>query len=133
MKISDKIRNWCIDSEVLGEGNFDKLRELADRIDDEMVELPMDADGVPVHVSDTVWGYASGIERVVTGMNLTDKWTLSTDGGYIAKSTEVTHKRPDSFERIADELDVIVESADFADDEKLADLANRIRKLANHD
>ena len=34
---------------------------------------------------------------------------------------------------LADELDVIVESADFADDEQLADLANRIRKLAKTD
>ena len=34
---------------------------------------------------------------------------------------------------LADELDVIVESADFADDEQLADLANRIRKLAKEE
>lgn len=50
MKISDDIRRIAEEYDVL------PLYELADRIDAEMVELPMDADGVPFHVGDTVWG-----------------------------------------------------------------------------
>ena len=44
----------------------------------------------------------------------------------------ITHKRPDSLERIADEMDEMVDAAQSADDgcEKLADLAERIRRLS---
>ena len=52
-----------------------------------------------------------------------------------SKPTDLTHVRPDSLERIADELDEMVDAADSADDrcEKLADLAVRIRKLAERE
>lgn len=130
-KISDELRKWC-DANCWEESG-DYLRELADRIDAEMVELPKDRDGVPIHVGDTL--YNSGKKYVVT--------CISTDycdhsfGFYanynnnIAYNPEAfTHERPDSLERIAEELDVMVESTDFADDAQLADLADRIRKLA---
>lgn len=131
MKISDEIREWCKWCDEHSAAR-DELCKLADRIDDEMVELPRDADGVPTHVGDTVWGYASGIERVVTGMNLTDKLALFTDSMCIGRSTDVTHERPDSFERIADDLEKWLDepSADWDDFKKARVLVDRIRKLA---
>ena len=99
------------------------------------VALPVDADGVPIHVGDTVWGCISGMQMAVRQLRLTDRWTISTDTGFVPKASAVTHVRHDSFERIADELDEMVDAADSADDrcEKLADLADRIRKLAKRE
>lgn len=45
-KISAEIRMWC----NRPAGPYDDLRYLASRIDSEMVELPKDADGVPIHI-----------------------------------------------------------------------------------
>lgn len=126
MKISDELRR------VADEYDVPPLYGLSDRVDNEMVELPKDADGAPIHVGDTVWGCISGMQMAVHELRLTDRWTISTDTGFIPKASAVTHVRHDSFERIADELDEMVDAADSADDrcEKLADLADRIRKLA---
>ena len=139
MKVSDELRDYgrrLVSNASPFNCTFGDIRayqdELADRIDAEMVELPKDADGVPIHVGDTVWGCISGMQMAVRQLGLTDRWTISTDMGFIPKASAVTHVRPDSFERIADELDEMVDAADSADDrcEKLADLAVRIRKLA---
>lgn len=129
--ISDELREFA-DAEVLSAIQISDLKHMAKRIDAEMVELPKDADGVPIHVGDTVWGCISGMQMAVHELRLTDRWTISTDTGFIPKASAVTHVRHDSFERIADELDEMVDAADSADDrcEKLADLADRIRKLA---
>lgn len=63
MKISDELRKWCDGADVDGNA-CDDLRVLADRIDREMMELPKDADGVPIRVGDVL--YSSGNEfRVV--------------------------------------------------------------------
>ena len=99
-RISDEIRNWCEfeDGTECGgfvtKASFDKLCALADRIDSEMMELPKDADGVPIHVGDTVWGCISGMQMAVHELRLTDRWTISTDTGFIPKASAVTHVRP---------------------------------------
>lgn len=113
------------------------FHKIADRIDNEMVDLPRDVYGKPIHIGDTVYpcdGPSLEYEvnyieyrrdGVTVGMAATGIQTYR-------KSSCVSHERPDSLERIADELDEMVDSADPADDgcEKLADLADRIRKLA---
>ena len=141
-RISDELRDYgrrLVSNASPFNCTFGDIRayqdELADRIDAEMVELPKDADGVPIHVGDTVWGCISGMQMAVHELRLTDRWTISTDTGFAPKASAVTHARPDSFERIADELDEMVDAADSADDrcEKLADLAVRIRKLAKRE
>ena len=134
MKISDEIRSWCETycGCKIGLGVCDELRWLADRIDREMVRLPKDADGVPIHVGDTVYGCRSGMKMTISELRMTmDKWFISTSRGYLTDTT-ITHVIPDSWEHIADELDEMVDSADSADDscERLAYLAERIRKLA---
>lgn len=130
-KISDDLRDYC--KKVLRYTHYyDKLCCFADLIDHEMVELPKDKDGRPIHVGDTVYGCRSGMKMTISELRMTaNGWSISTSRGYLTDA-EVTHARPDGLERIADELDEMVDAADSADDrcEKLADLANRIRKLA---
>lgn len=140
MRISDRIRDWCDEADVDGDACYE-LRELADRIDSEMVELPRDRDGVIIRPYDTVWD-ANGEKREVlyvslevpgrTGIVFSMRPGKPGTGGRLValNPSEVTHTAPDSLGRIAEELDVMVESADFADDAQLADLADRIRKLA---
>ena len=98
------------------------------------VELPKDADGVPIHVGDTVWGCISGMQMAVHELRLTDRWTISTDMGFIPKASAVTHVRLDSFERIADELDEqagsLTKDGYTWQEDAIHDFADRIRKLA---
>lgn len=136
-EISDKIRKWCgtCRDSCIDEDDCDGLRDLADRIDAEMVELPKDADGVPIHVGDTVWGCISGMQTAVHELRLTDRWTISTDMGFAPKASVVTHARPDSFERIADELEAKTPSCGHqgyivVSRDEVIQIADRIRKLA---
>lgn len=134
MKISDEMREWCKWCAERSAAR-DSLCKLADRVDREMVELPKDADGVPIHVGDIVFGYASGIELIVNGMRLTDSWAVSTNHGLIPRTSEVAHERPDSLERIADDLEKWLDapSADWDDFKEARNLVDRIRKLAKED
>ena len=138
-KISDEIRKWfsidhCGSGLLVSNSECDRLLALADRIDSEMVELPKDADGVPIHVGDTVWGCISGMQMAVHELGLTDRWTISTDMGFIPKASAVTHVRLDSFERIADELDEqagsLTKDGYTWQEDAIHDFADRIRKLA---
>lgn len=76
MKISDEIRKWCDEADVDGNA-CDELCELADRIDREMVELPKDADGVPIHVGDTVYYTEGDLLMHVRVMSLNETWHIS--------------------------------------------------------
>lgn len=135
MKISDELR------ETAGQLYQGSIRRrfiaLASRIDAEMVELPKDKDGVPIHVGDTVYGCSSGRRFAIDELQLVDSAIYIKASGvtYYIKASNVTHARPDSLERIAGELDEMVDAARSADDgcEKLADLAERIRKLAKEE
>lgn len=135
-KISDELREF-IDEGDLYPSYIAELRRIADRIDAEMVELPKDKDGVPIHAGDVVYGDDGKAWRVheIVLLAVTEsvrKFSVKAvcdDGAKRGLRPEwLSHERPDSWERIADELD----AADSADDvcEKLADIAERIRKLA---
>lgn len=115
-----------------GSNGYNVLMDLADRIDEEMVELPRDADGVPIHVGDTVYGCRSGMKMTISELRMTaNGWSISTSRGYLTDA-ELTHTRPDGLERIADELDAWCDGADVDGDacEKPRDIVERIRKLA---
>ena len=139
MKISDELRKIA-DSDIVCGHTWVELRDLADRIDFEMAELPKDADGVPIHVGDTAYlkdGREVTVIRFVFEHEtpaITPTIVCSLDGNpdVVRLPSSLTHERPDSWERIADELDEMVDAAGQADDvcEKLADLADRIRRLA---
>lgn len=133
MKISDEIRRWCDDAYSGRKIRTTKdLYAIADRIDSEMVELPRDMDGLPIRAGDTVWGCRSGMKMTISELRMTTNgWSISTNSGYLTDA-KVTHERPDSLERIADDLDEMVDGPGPTDDvcEMLADIADRIRKLA---
>lgn len=136
-KISDELRQFIDDGELFP-SQIDELRCIADRIDRELVELPKDADGVPIHVGDTVWNDGGYKLRVVSITSFGDTYRVHAVcpgcDSYVGPE-DLTRNRPDSFERIADELDEMVDAASHADDtcEKLSDLAERIRRLAKEE
>ena len=115
---------------VADENGVLQLYGIADRIDSEMVELPKDADGVPIHVGDTVWGCVSGLMMTVKELCMADRWTISTDGGFIPMASAVTHVHHDSLACVADELDEWCDEKHIDGSWKLRSLAKRIRKLA---
>lgn len=141
-KISDELREFAYlhfsGSENVGP--CDALMGIADRIDAEMVELPKDADGVPVHVGDTVYtadgseAYVARIDFVpdVPGVEL--RFPCGTISEYVPRY--IYHTRPDSWERIADELERYANDSHSEDEidgmtaSTLVDFAERIRKLA---
>lgn len=133
-KISDELREF-IDEGDLYPRYIAELRRIADRIDAEMVELPRDANDEPILPGDTVWGCISGMQMAVHELELTDRWAISTDTGFIPKASAVTHVRPDSFEHIADELEEWSEDNRVNGDSEVFDrasiFADRIRKLAD--
>ena len=125
--ISDELRKVADEYDVL------PLYGLADRIDSEMIELPKDADGVPIRVGETVYDCKSGRQSQVFGLTLVDGWGISTNNGLSIDTSGVTHERPDSWDRIVKDLNVWAEK--HRDEKDLFDqafnLAFRIRKLAN--
>lgn len=136
MKVSDELRKF-INTYHLNSLQVYELNHIADRIDAEMVELPKDADGVPIHVGDTVWDCISGMQMAVHELRLKDRWTISTDTGFApwtSKASAVTHARPDSLESIADELDEkagsLTKDGYTWQEDAIHDFADRIRKLA---
>lgn len=128
--ISDELRK------VADEWDVTPLYALADRIDAEMVELPRDRDGVPIHVGDTVYlddGRKAEVRRIQLSER-EDSICFDVCGDFFSFWPEhLTHTAPDSFERIADELDAWCDRVDVDGDacDKPRDLADRIRKLAD--
>lgn len=110
MSITDELRKIAAKTERAS-GRCEKLYRgdldhAADRIDErierEYVKLPVDADGVPIHVGDRV----ENNERVVRIVLTDDSWEPSV---YVEKLPnvlheyfchEVSHYQPDSWERI---------------------------------
>jgi hypothetical protein len=137
-KISDEIRGFVQRSYEDEYMDPKELLALADRVDRELVELPKDADGVPIHVGDTLFN--SGKEYVVTCIS-TDYCDhnfafYANDNDSIAYNPKAfTHEHPDSLERIADELEKLSESNRINGSGEVfyraGDLAARIRRLAD--
>ena len=137
-KISDELRKKAKrvrNSKVSTYRSPSEYERLADRIDQEMVELPKDADGVPIRVGDMVYlddGEKAKVTRVGIRM-IKDNIYIIVYGEHFSLTPEhITHTRPDSFVHIADELDEWCDSAD-ADTNTFdvpRDLAKRIRELA---
>ena len=131
------------DNKSIKPGVYNCLMTIADRIDAEMVEWPLGADKNPIKPSQTVYKAINGDdgEYVVHSLRCSvPGWValikrVGTDSSCIVRPDVLTHERPDSWERIADELDEMVDAARSADDgcEKLAGLAERIRKLASRE
>lgn len=136
-KISDDLREFA-DAEVLDAIQISDLKHMAKRIDAEMVELPKDKDGEPIHVGDKVY-LDDGRMACVTeididdGCEVVDCWDGSKHVAY--HPSGISHTRPDSLERIADELEELSESNRINGSGEVfyraGDLAARIRRLAD--
>jgi hypothetical protein len=132
--IGDELRRFC-DVESLNPIQTARLRRIADRIDKETVELPKDADGLPIRVGDTVYlddGRMAGVTRIDLMQDNAAVlcWASCESIAYLP--TGLTHTRPDGWERIADELEAWCDRVDVGRDacgEPRA-LAGRIRRLA---
>lgn len=130
--ISDEVRKVADEYDVL------PLYKLSDRIDRELVELPKDADGVPIHVGDTVYtadgseAYVARIDFVpdVHGVEL--RFPCGTISEYVPRY--IYHTRTDSWESIAQGLEDWAEDNGFNGNNDVSsfalDFADRIRKLA---
>lgn len=138
--IADELRRIA-GHDLVGCRSADEAAEaiyaLADRIDREMVELPKDADGLPIHVGDTVY-LDDGRKAKVARIQLSEREHsigLTVCGDFFALWPEdLTYTNPDSWERIADELEEWSEDNRVNGDgevfKRARQLSDRIRKLA---
>ncbi len=141
-KISDELRLIGRTEYYPGSKTYNQLFALSDRIDAEMVELPRGKDGKPIRVGETVYGedgrtwHVKGItigENQFSWKDYTVHVMNDTDGWCDFRSERLTHTRPDSWERIAQELEDMSEDFRMTDQESfsaLLDFADRIRRLA---
>ena len=128
MKVSDEIRKVADEYDVL------PLYKLADRIDREMVELPKDKDGVPIHAGDTLDGYGKTIEVVEMRYGRGGWVLISRDGSGYADTFAFAHHAPtveDVLREFTDEVwNRCCEGATASDsgiDELVAECAAKLR------
>ena len=119
MSITDELREF-IDSLACHKDTRDMMRRIADRIDkehaeavadalqlrgepDRWVELPVDADGVPIHVGDELTN-GEDLPAKVRGMMLDeDGWAVSSASFGVGRRVDpstLRHVQPDSWESI---------------------------------
>lgn len=126
MKISDELRGWA--DVHCGEECEEYLGLLADRIDNETVELPRDKDGEIIRIGDVMYDCFINEDVHIEGMVFKGEWEILTNFGRV-KPHWLVHTRPDSFERIADDIEK-EKGTVFISEKTLDGWANRIRKLA---
>ena len=126
--ISDELRKVADEYDVL------PLYKLADRIDREMVELPKDKDGVPIHAGDTLDGYGKTIEVVELRYGRGGWVLISRDGSGYADTFAFAHHAPtveDVLREFTDEVwNRCCEGATASDsgiDELVAECAAKLR------
>lgn len=136
-EISDELREWAArhTSVKLGTqlacGPVEQIIAIADRIDREMMERPLAADGKPVVDGETLYD-SDGREYHVNKLSQLVNVSTDTYSGTRRPET-LTHERPDSLERISQELEDMSENFRVTDKDSfsaLLDFADRIRKLA---
>lgn len=141
MKVSDELREFAYlhFSGSKNVGPCDALMGIADRIDAEMVELPKSADGkVWTGREVCFWtGAAEGDCHKFHCLAYTDgRWCVE-DCRYWQRypAESVWYERPDSWERIADELEAWCDDVDVDGDacDVPRAIAGRIRTLAERE
>lgn len=112
MKVSDELRDISVFALECGmESISHRIGIVTDHIEAEMVELPRDADGVPIHVGDTVYlkdGREADVRRInISSDHSSIDFQTRCDGSIFvaAEPTRFTHERPDSPERIPQETE----------------------------
>lgn len=135
-ELRTKATKMCAPNSSIGPTAPSYFRDLADRIDAEMVEWPLGADKKPIKPSQTVYKAINGddgeyvvhsLRRSVPGWVALIK-RVGTDSSCIVRPDVLTHERPDSWERIADDIETFGNEADIDDAtvEFLAKIEERI-------
>lgn len=137
-KISDEIRNDFVRGDGVDVVSYRKLLSIADRIDAEMMELPRDRDGVPIHVGDTVYlddGRVAKVTRIGIGVDEDSMCVIVYGDNFSLTPGYVSHTKPDSWGRIAQDMEDWAEehragseTSDVFD--RALGFADRVRKLA---
>lgn len=140
--ISDELREFAYlhfsGSENIGP--CDALMGIADRIDAEMVELPKSADG-KIWTGREVCFWTGATEGDRHELNslayINGRWCVEDKHWQRYPAVSVWYERPDSFERIADELEAWCEDNRVNGSGEVFDHArgfsDRIRKLAERE
>ena len=107
------------------------LEQAIDELSDEWVKLPVDADGVPIRVGDTIEIEHNGRVTTVTNINYNEYgWQVyCAEGGGFDKDTRCHHVHPDSWERIIEDA-VKLGYADYPTTSYEAELVERCKRLA---
>lgn len=126
--ISDELRDWAgvLEGGVYTKATAEKISSIADRIDDEMVKLPRDKDGEPIHLGDKIFDL-DGDEQTVSALYLLSRkcptWMVDVGFGARVSPSDLTHKPQDSLERIAGDIE------DFAENFRTSDTNTFINLL----
>lgn len=146
--ITEELRDWSMDAHagwIISRVELDALHAIADRIDAEHAEavadalqlrgepdrwfkLPVDADGVPIHVGD-VMEWPDGSTFDVVGISANTLFYVEHDFDDSAQWTAAHNKRhhkPDSWERIMDDAEKLARG----DNAAVMELVERCRRLA---
>lgn len=159
MSITEELRDWSMDAFaawIISRVELDALHAIADRIEAEHAEaveqahadglneqidyfdrfvpsnyvlLPVDADGVPIHVGDELTN-GEDLPSAVCCMLLRDGgWTVASTAlyGFGIRPSTLRHVQPDSWERIMDDAEKLARG----DNAAVMELVERCRRLAH--
>lgn len=135
-EIGDRLRAWVKDADLLFT-QIVELNEIASLIDERTVELPLGGDGKPIKPGQNVRAMSIGNSDVGVVMSIRFEAdglieiAVEREGVMRIISPEwLDHERPDSWERIADEIETRVAIDDDDEARIRHELAERIRALA---
>lgn len=127
-KIAAKTERASGRCEKLYRGDLDHAADRIDeRIEREYVKLPVDADGVPIHVGDELVDEKDRPVKVRVLKLRENGWLFDSSycwGGM--STTPFRHVQPDSWERIIEDAANLVRG----DNESVVELVERCRRLA---
>lgn len=128
------IQSWRSDEELL-----DRIVELCDTSN--MIELPVDKDGVPFKRGDTVYE-SDGTEHIVDGYTFSranakilSVVDLINNSRVLFETDELTHKRPVTIASVRKQLKHVLDKGEMTSWSmtKLFDIADQLEKLGDSD
>lgn len=128
------IQRWRSDEELL-----DRIVELCDTSN--MIELPVDKDGVPFKRGDTVYE-SDGTEHIVDGYTFSranakilSVVDLINNSRVLFETDELTHKRPVTIASVRKQLKHVLDKGEMTSwsTTKLFDIADQLEKLGDSD
>ena len=153
MSITDELRYWLareLASWKMARERYDEIIAIADRIDAEhkkaverarmdgmdatfgsgWVQLPKDADGVPIHTCDLMEADGDTFNVMSMELFVDGLWSIRNDVGNGFEYWELHHVKPDTWERII--ADAVKNGMYDHDNERIQQkLVERCRRLAD--